>query len=170
MPLHTRYVPPEQTIVVKGLQRHEVLAVTEFVQTFTKALGVAVHADRADKETVRTLLYCNFRTPLEARNALDGVVQFMLQTFPKISEHHQVPGAVLFARCVCLLLCSVCARLSVQVARAASACGRAACAGVSVQVELRVLAAVPRALASRRTLHALRVLVGVLRAPASPCK
>jgi len=43
-------------------------------------------------------LYCNFRTPLQAANALDGVVQFMLQTFPKISEFHQVPGGVLFAR------------------------------------------------------------------------
>jgi len=151
MPLHTRYVPPEQTIVVKGLQRHEVLAVKGFVARFTNALGVAVHADCADKETVRSLLYCNFRTPLEAGNALDGVVQFMLQTFPKISEHHQVPGAVLFARCVCLLLCSVCARLSVQVARAASACRCSACAGVLVQVELRVLTGALRAPASRCT-------------------
>ena len=104
MPLRTRYVPPEQTIVVKGLLPHEVLAVEGFVTRHTNALGVAVHADCADKETERSLLYCNFRTPLEAGNALDGVVQFMLQTFPKISEHHQVPGAVLFARCVCLLL------------------------------------------------------------------
>ena len=101
MPLNTRYVPPEQTIVVKGLQPElEVLAVKGFVARFTNALGVAVHADCADKETKtgRLLLYCNFRTPVEAGNALDGVVQFVLQTFPKISEHHQVPGAVLFAR------------------------------------------------------------------------
>ena len=151
MPLHTRYVPPEQTIVVKGLQRHEVLPVKGFVTRYTNALGVAVHADCADKETVRSLLYCNFRTPREAGNALDGVVQFMLQTFPKISEHHQVPGAVLFARCVCLLLCSVCARLSVQVARAASACRCSACAGVLVHVELRVLTDALRAPASRCT-------------------
>lgn len=100
MPLRTRYVPPEQTIVVKGLLPHEVLAVKGFVGRYTNALGVAVHADCADKETKtgRSLLYCNFRTPVEAGNALDGVVQFVLQTFPKISEHHQVPGAVLFAR------------------------------------------------------------------------
>jgi len=100
MPLPTRYVPPEQTIVVKGLdvERHEVLAVQSFVARFTNALCVAVHADCADKETQRSLLYCNFRTPLQAANALDGVVQFMLQTFPKISEFHQVPGGVLFAR------------------------------------------------------------------------
>jgi hypothetical protein len=149
MPPHTRYVPPEQTIVVKGLQRHEVLAVKGFVARYTNALGVAVHADCADKETVRSLLYCNFRTPQEAENAMDGVVQFMLQTFPKISEHHQVLAGVHFARRVCLPLCSVCARPSVQVARAASACRCFARAGVSVQVELRVLTGALRALASR---------------------
>jgi hypothetical protein len=90
MPRHVRYVPPEHTVVVKGLLREERSTVEAFVAKFTDPLGVAVHADHMDKKRDRLVLYCNFDSPLKAANALHGLSQFVLQTIPKISEFHQV--------------------------------------------------------------------------------
>lgn len=93
MPPRTQRVPSEQTIAVKGLNHDEVPKVQDFVAKYTKAVGVALQPDYADKDT-RFLLYCNYNTPLEATNAEAGLVQFILQTFPKISEFHQVLSAL----------------------------------------------------------------------------
>lgn len=88
----TRFVPPEQTITVKGLLPEEVPVVLDFVARYTDALGVSVHPDRSypDKDAKRSLVYCNFSSPKEAANALEGLTQCVLQNFAKISEYHQV--------------------------------------------------------------------------------
>jgi len=88
----TRFVPPGQTITVKGLLPAEVPVVQDFVACYTDALGVSVHADRSDpdKDARRSLVYCNFKSPGEAANALEGLTQCVFANFAKISEYHQV--------------------------------------------------------------------------------
>ena len=86
----TRFVAPENTITVKGLTCDEVLLVKAFAERCTSPLGISVHMDFADKNLVRSMLYCNYASMPSTENARDGLVQFLLQTFTVLSEFHQV--------------------------------------------------------------------------------
>ena len=103
MPGHARHIPPENTIAVKGLTAEQVQPVKEFAAEFTSPLGIFVHVDRADKNMVRWMLYCNYKSMHDAKNAKNGLCQFLLQTLSDVSEFHQVMVRVPPA--VCMLVC-----------------------------------------------------------------
>lgn len=111
MPRHATHTPPQHTITVKGLTDEQVHMVKAFVQEFTRPVGMAVDIDRADKDVVRRLLYCNYASLHDAENAEDGLSQLLLQKLPVISEFHQV------RRVVCPLVVLSCVLLTLHLGR-----------------------------------------------------